>query len=115
MPRNFADRLLDKIDEMQNPSCVGLDPRVNAIPVYIIKDAIKNTCDSSSKGLERLSVGDALAATGEAIYLFNAQIIDKTFDIAGVYKPQMAFYEQYGSAGVRAFERTVNYAKSKAQ
>ena len=31
---NFADVLIDKINEKQNPSVVGLDPRFNKIPKF---------------------------------------------------------------------------------
>ncbi|MCL2859270.1 MAG: orotidine-5'-phosphate decarboxylase [Oscillospiraceae bacterium] len=34
-------------------------------------------------------------------------------DIAPAVKPQMAFYEMYGWAGVLAYQKTVEYAKSK--
>ena len=47
------------------------------------------------------------------IYNYNKDIIDSICDIAPAVKPQMAFYEKYGSQGVIAFERTVMYAKAK--
>lgn len=44
---------------------------------------------------------------------FSCEIIDAISDIVAVVKPQMAFYEQYGFEGVRAFQETVRYAKMK--
>jgi len=89
---NFADRLLEKIDEKQNPICIGLDPRLDLI------------CDSS---------GTEFDGAGNAIFRFNRALIDQLFDIVPAVKPQMAFYEQFGSKGVRAFEQTVEYAREK--
>jgi orotidine-5'-phosphate decarboxylase len=113
MPRNFADRLLDKIDEMKNPSCVGLDPRIRDMPPYIMQDAIKKVCDRSRAEVEELDLKDRFQATAQAFVDFNKEIIDKTSGTVGICKPQMAFYEQYGSHGVKAFEETARYAKSK--
>jgi orotidine-5'-phosphate decarboxylase len=113
MPRNFADRLLDKIDEMKNPSVVGLDPRIQDIPQSVIQNAIKSVCDASHKELKYLDLEDKFRATARAFFDFNVGILDNTCEIAGICKPQMAFYEQYGHYGVGAFEETAKYAKSK--
>lgn len=113
MPRNFADRLLDKIDEMKNPSIVGLDPRIRDIPNSVIREAIKKVCDSSHKGLEQLDLEDKFEATAQAFFDYNVGVIDNVHGIMGIDKPQIAFYEQYKSPGIKAFEKTVQYAKSK--
>ncbi len=99
MDKNFADRLLNAISEKKNPGCIGLDPRIDNIPEHIKRTAMKCYKD--------------VEAVAEAFIAFNKQIIDAVHDIVPVVKPQMAFYEKYGSAGVRAFEETVNYAKEK--
>ncbi len=52
-------------------------------------------------------------AVSEVIYNFNRDIIDTVSDIVPAVKPQIAFYEKYGSYGVAAFEKTASYAKSK--
>ncbi len=98
--KNFADRLLDKIDEVQNPSCIGLDPRIADIPSSIKREALEK-------------FDNTFEAVSHAIYEFNKRIIDATCDIVGVYKPQMAFYEQYKGSGIEAFEKTVQHIKSK--
>jgi orotidine-5'-phosphate decarboxylase len=98
--RNFADRLLDKLDEVQNPSCIGLDPRIADIPNFIKEEMLDKH-------------GKSFKAVGYAIFEFNKRIIDATRDIVGVYKPQMAFYEQYGPWGVYAFQETAQYIKSR--
>ncbi|MFH1229184.1 MAG: orotidine-5'-phosphate decarboxylase [Candidatus Aenigmatarchaeota archaeon] len=113
MPRNFADRLLDKIDEMKNPSVIGLDPRIQDIPKKVIQNAIKTTCDYSKRKLGELTLDDKFRATAQAFFDFNVGIIDSTCEIAGICKPQYAFYDQYGHHGVKAFEDTIEYARSK--
>lgn len=54
-----------------------------------------------------------LSAVAEVIYKFNCDIIDTVAELVPAVKPQMAFYEKYGSYGVTAFEKTVAYAKSE--
>lgn len=98
MPENAADRLLKAIHEKENHSCVGLDPRIGQIPEHIKKRA-------------RREHGNTKEAVASAIVDFNTLLIDAIHDIVPVVKPQMAFYEGYGPAGVAAFQRTVNYAK----
>ncbi len=100
MYAHFADRLLDAISEKRNPSCVGLDPRVTGIPKHIREKATRYH-------------GRNLEALANAIIDFNTQLIDAIYDIVPAVKPQMAFYEQYGHHGVRAFEETINYARDR--
>ena len=98
--KNFADRLLKEIERMENPSCIGLDPRVEDIPAFIKKQSPKKHSKTKK-------------AIARSFFIFNKMIIDATFDIVPAYKPQIAFYEKYGSEGVKAFEKTVNYLKKK--
>ena len=69
MAENFADRLLKAIDEKQNPSIVGLDPRLGRIP------------DSIKEG----------KTPGEAILEFNKGIINAVLTRVPAVKPQIAF------------------------
>lgn len=94
--RNFADRLIGAIMESRSYLCVGLDPQLRYIPPQILAYCLKK-------------YGPGLTATAEAIIMFNQMIISGTAEYAMCYKPQMAFYECYGSEGVRAFESTVEY------
>ena len=100
MTMNLADLLIEKINEKRNPCVVGLDPRISLIPVHI-----RETC------LQQY--GDSIEGTCQAILYFNCEIIDAVSDTVAIIKPQMAFYEQYGFEGVRAFQETVRYAKMK--
>ncbi len=90
----FADDLLDAIDKKGNPCVVGLDPDIEKIP-------------------EHLRFGDFRSSVASTFLRFNCEIIDAVADLVPAVKPQIAFYEKYGSDGFRAFEDTVSYAQSR--
>ncbi len=54
-----------------------------------------------------------LEGAAEAIWLFNKEIIDKTYDLIPAVKPQIAMYEQFGIPGLIAFQKTVDYCHEK--
>ncbi|MBQ2988187.1 MAG: orotidine-5'-phosphate decarboxylase [Clostridia bacterium] len=93
-----VDLLIEKTMKTKNPSVIGLDPDIRKIPKCYLTD---------------VRAKDPLEAVAEVIYRFNRDVIDTVFDLIPAVKPQMAFYEKYGSCGVAAFEKTVAYAKSK--
>ena len=95
---NVVDKLIEKTIETKNPTVVGLDPDISKIP------ACYKTNNNNA---------NPLSAVAEVIYKFNCDIIDTIAELVPAVKPQMAFYEKYGSYGVSAFEKTVAYAKSK--
>lgn len=97
---HFADRLIDAIKNKGNPICVGLDPRLEQIPEQIVK-AQTEKC------------GETFEAAANAFLEFNKGIIDAVAEIVPVVKPQIAFYEQYGFAGLWAFEETCKYAQEQ--
>ncbi|MBT4917484.1 orotidine-5'-phosphate decarboxylase, partial [Candidatus Peregrinibacteria bacterium] len=100
MSNHFADRLIDAVKAKGNAICVGLDPRLNQIPPHLRKQAL-----SEEKSPTK--------AAADAILEFNKGIIDATHDIVPVMKPQIAFYEIFGSEGIWAYQETLKYAKSK--
>lgn len=57
--------------------------------------------------------GETLEGAAEAIWQFNKQIVDKTWDLIPAVKPQIAMYEQFGIPGMVAYKKTVDYCKSK--
>ena len=98
MSWNAADRLLARVEQLQNPSVIGLDPVIGELPECYYHLAWA------------LSGCEAVAAAFEA---WGHDVIDAVCDMAPAVKPQMAFYEAYGAAGVQAFVRTVSYAKER--
>jgi orotidine-5'-phosphate decarboxylase len=99
-PFHFADRLCEQVRRKKSAICVGLDPRLEQIPGFI-KDKMLG------------KYRNALTAAAESILAFNKGIIDAVADIVPVVKPQIAFYEQFGFEGIRAFQETLWYARDK--
>ncbi|UCC91495.1 MAG: orotidine-5'-phosphate decarboxylase [Candidatus Aenigmatarchaeota archaeon] len=97
---NFADRLLEAIDRKRNPSVIGLDSDFVKLPNSLKQDF-------------RERFGSNFEAVGKCISEFNRRIIDSIKDVVPAVKIQMAFYEQYGHLGMKAFEETVTYAKQR--
>ena len=91
----MIDRLIDKIIELQNPTCVGLDTHFDYLPAEMREDiaTFEGAC--------------------ERITEFNMNIIDKVCDIVPAVKVQVAYYEMYGYEGMRAFDYTINYARGR--
>ncbi len=96
----MIDKLIEKIQTLENPTVVGLDPRMQMIPESIREE----TFAAHGKGAE---------GAAAAFYRFNQMIIDAVWDLIPAVKPQIAMYEQLGAAGILAFIDTVAYAKSK--
>ncbi len=96
----FIDRLIECIQEKDNPTVVGLDPKMEYIPAFIKDKAFKE-------------FGVNLKGCAEAIIEFNKKIIDSIYDLIPAVKPQLAYYEMYGVDGIYAFDETCKYAKSK--
>lgn len=96
MKKHAADRLLELIAAKKTPTVVGLDPVWERIP-----EEIKNSAAGK----------DPLRTVANSFLLFNKLIIDAVKDIVPAVKPQFAFYEQYGSAGIKALEETIAYAR----
>lgn len=57
--------------------------------------------------------GETLEGAAEAIWQFNKEIVDATYDLIPAVKPQVAMYEQFGIEGVKAFKKTVDYCHEK--
>lgn len=57
--------------------------------------------------------GETLEGAAEAIWQFNKEIVDKTYDLIPAVKPQIAMYEQFGIPGLMAYKKTVDYCKEK--
>lgn len=96
--KNFADRLLKAIDIKDNPCIVGLDPRLDLIPDFILNEL-------KSKPINEQIIN--------ALTSFHILILDVIKDIIPAVKPQIAFYEQYGLPGLIAFQNTIEAARDR--
>ena len=96
----MINKLINKIQKTKAPIVVGLDPMLSYVPEHIQKKAFDE-------------FGETLEGAAEAIWQFNKEIVDKTYDLIPAVKPQIAMYEQFGIEGLKAYKKTVDYCKSK--
>ena len=96
----MINRLVANIKKTGAPIVVGLDPMLNYIPEQVQQKAFAE-------------YGETLEGAAEAIWQFNKEIVDKTYDLIPAVKPQIAMYEQFGLPGLAAFKKTVDYCKEK--
>ena len=96
----MINKLIAKIQKTQAPIVVGLDPMLDYIPAHVKEKAFAE-------------FGETLEGAAEAIWQFNKEIVDKTYDLIPAVKPQIAMYEQFGVEGLKAYQRTVDYCHSK--
>ena len=96
----MINKLIAKIEKTKAPIVIGLDPMLNYIPKHIQKKAFAK-------------YGETLEGAAEAIWQFNKEIVDKTWDLVPAVKPQIAMYEQFGIEGLKAYQKTVDYCHAK--
>lgn len=97
---HFTDQLVDRIHRFENPTCVGLDPRLSQIPSFIQKKVIKKW-------------GKTAEAAAQALLIFNKGIVDAVADLVPALKLQIAFYEALGIEGLKVYLQTIEYAHKK--
>jgi len=90
----FADRLAEAVERKRSQIVVGLDPRVDLLPVELRGESV---------------VGRAEAAAAYA--RFCCGLVDAVSPYVVAVKPQVAFFEALGADGVAAFERVCAYAR----
>jgi orotidine-5'-phosphate decarboxylase len=81
--QTFSDRLAAEVERKRSQLVVGLDPRVDLLPVELRGDVARFCC----------GLVDAVAPHAVAV------------------KPQLAFYEVLGPAGIAAFDEVCAYAR----
>lgn len=87
---NNIDRLFDAV-AAKGHVCVGLDTDYSYLPQ-----------DFASK----------FSSVEDGLFAFNKALVDATHDITACYKVQIAYYESYGLAGLRAYAKTLAYLRS---
>lgn len=78
--------LFKNIQKKRSFLCVGLDSEIDKIPQFLLKEK-------------------------DPVFEFNKRIIDATHRYTVAYKPNVAFYECYGSKGWLSLEATVKYIR----
>ena len=95
---NFADRLTEKIKTHNSVICAGYDPRPETFPKFILEEAQAKSSDN-----EDLMYHALLGFYERATRMLKDKI--------AITKPNLAFFEQYGIAGMRAFQSICSVAK----
>nr|WP_321152494.1 orotidine-5'-phosphate decarboxylase [uncultured Acetatifactor sp.] len=96
----MINKLIAKIQKMNAPIVVGLDPMMKFVPDHIRKAAFSE-------------YGETLEGAAEAVWQYNKGIVDAIYDLVPAVKPQIAMYEQFGIPGLIAFKKTIDYCKEK--
>jgi orotidine-5'-phosphate decarboxylase len=86
MADSFGERLQERIRAL-GPLCVGIDPSRQLLESWGRTDSVE--------GLE----------------FFSLAVLEAVTDTAAVIKPQVAFFERFGSAGFRVLERLIADAR----
>lgn len=90
------DRLAAAVRRCQTPVLVGLDPRIEQLP----------------EGLRPVA-GVDVTEQAAAYTTFCRGVVDVVAPLVPAVKPQAAFFEQLGPAGMQALADTIEYASSK--
>ena len=93
---HFADRLIEACRKKGNAVCAGIDPRWEMLPLEI----------------RRRQDGGTLTAMAEAFTEFSLRVLEIVAPLVPVVKPQSAFFEACGPAGMLAQQKVL--AKAKA-
>lgn len=88
----MINKLISNIQKTNAPIVVGLDPMLNYVPEHIQKKSFAE-------------YGETLEGAADAIWQFNKEIVDATYDLIPAVKPQIAMYEQFGVEGLKAFQK----------
>lgn len=83
----FSDKFLKRRAQTQTPLCIGLDPEWEKLPA-VAKDQ------------------------KHPLSYFCITIIDSTAEYATAYKPNIAFFERFGSKGILQFEDVIHHLKT---
>lgn len=84
----FAEKFFKRRERILSPLCIGLDPEMEKLPIVA-----RNQINPLS--------------------YFCKEIVDATSEYACAYKPNIAFFERYGSKGIAQFEDVIDHIKTK--
>jgi len=96
MSTSFSDRLCQQVLKTGSVTCVGLDPRKQSLPA----------------GLQ-LAADAPASDWANGFEVFCKGVIDAVAGKVPVVKPQAAFFEQLGPAGMQALHAVIEYAHQR--
>ena len=86
--KTFLERLEARIQQVDSLACVGLDPVIEQMPAEF-------------------------AASKNPLSAWSAYVVEQTHRYVCAFKPNLAFYEAEGRAGIKALEQTLRYLRSQ--
>ncbi len=96
----YIERLNKAIRAKQTPVLVGLDPRMDLLPVEILERARQASPD------KRLQMATAYEE-------FCVRVIDVVAPLVPAVKPQVAFFEECGPDGMEALNTVMRHARKR--
>lgn len=93
----FIDRLNTAIQRHANPVLVGLDPRVESLPEAILANGGAASLEEQATAYRNFCYG----------------VIDVVAPLVPAVKPQAAFFEELGPAGMTALADVIQYAQQR--
>lgn len=94
----LIDRVIDRCREIGSPIIVGIDPVFDKLPMEIRRDAVSK-------------FGETERSYANAFIEFGRAIVDSVEGLSCIVKPQLAYFEVLGAAGLDAYAEIVRYAK----
>lgn len=92
---NFGARLAQQVQQKNSAVCVGLDPRWANLPAEITAN---------------ISAAD-LPAVAAATTRYCCEVVDAVADVAPIIKPQAAFFELLGPAGMASLAEVIAHCR----
>jgi len=86
MADTFGDRLVERVRDL-GPLCVGIDPSRHLLDAW------------------------GRADTAEGLEFFALTVLEAASGVGAAIKPQVAYFERFGSAGYRVLERILREAR----
>ncbi|MCI0639929.1 MAG: orotidine-5'-phosphate decarboxylase [Gemmataceae bacterium] len=95
MSRHFADRLAEACRAKGNALCVGLDPRWEQLPQALRQRHARHGLEGMARAFEE----------------FSLRVLELVAPFVPVVKPQSAFFEASGPAGLAALQKVLFRAR----
>ena len=96
-PEPFFDRITQAITACKTPLIVGIDPRLGNLPASIRNRVAQDDLEETARAFEK----------------FGCEIIDVVASFVPAVKPQAAFFEMLGPAGMVALANVIDHATDK--
>ena len=93
----YMSRLGDRIRSLGTPALVGLDPRWDQLPTELTGGESSPSAEQAAEGFRQ----------------FCCEIIDIVSPLVPAVKPQVAFFEQLGPAGITALHHVMQHARQR--